>query len=73
MRPDPHRYRRNSGYSSGSKGWRVAGSVLQDANTQASTAVDVAVKVAAGETVEERYDVPFQLITIDNVDEYIEQ
>ena len=55
------------------KDGRVAGSVLQDANTQASTAVDVAVKVAAGETVEERYDVPFQLITIDNVDEYIEQ
>lgn len=55
------------------KDGRVAGSVLQDAKTQASTAVDVAVKVAAGETVEERYDVPFQLITIDNVDEYIEQ
>ena len=29
------------------KDGRVAGSVLQDANTQASTAVDVAVKVAA--------------------------
>ena len=55
------------------KDGRVEGSVLQDANTQASTAVDVAVKVAAGETVEERYDVPFQLITIDNVDEYINQ
>lgn len=55
------------------KDGRVAGSVLQDANTQASTAVDVAVKVAAGETVEEKYDVPFQLITIDNVDEYINQ
>lgn len=53
------------------KDGRVAGSVLQDANTQASTAVDVAVKVAAGETVEARYDVPFQLITIENVDEFI--
>lgn len=54
------------------KDGRLSGSVLQDAATQASTAVDVAVKVAAGETVEERYDVPFQLITIDNVDQYLE-
>lgn len=53
------------------KDGRVEASVLQDADTQASTAVDVAVKVAAGETVEARYDVPFQLITIDNVDEFI--
>lgn len=45
--------------------------MLQDADTQASTSVDVAVKVANGETVEARYDVPFQLITIDNVDEFM--
>lgn len=50
---------------------RLEGSVLQDAATQASTAVDVAVKVARGEEVEERYDVPFQLITKENVDQYI--
>ena len=50
---------------------RLEGTVLQDAATQASTAVDVAVKVANGETVEPKYDVPFQLITIDNVDDFI--
>ena len=50
---------------------RLEGTVLQDAATQASTAVDVAVKVAKGEAVEAKYDVPFQLITIDNVDDFI--
>ena len=50
---------------------RLEGTVLQDAATQASTAVDVAVKVAKGEEVEPKYDVPFQLITIDNVDDFI--
>lgn len=54
------------------KDGRLSGTVLQDANTQASTSVDVAVKIAKGESVEARYDVPFQLITIDNVDDFIE-
>ena len=54
------------------KDGRLSGTVLQDANAQASTSVDVAVKVAKGETVEARYDVPFQLITIDNVNDFIE-
>lgn len=52
---------------------RLNGTVLQDAATQASTAVDVAVKVASGEAVEAKYDVPFQRITIENVDEFIEE
>ena len=55
------------------KDGRLSGTVLQDANSQASTAVDTAVKVASGEEVEERYDISFQLITIDNVDQYIEE
>lgn len=50
---------------------RLSGTVLQDAATQASTTVDVAVKVAKGEAVEAKYDVPFRLITIDNVDDFI--
>lgn len=54
------------------KDGRLSGTVLQDANTQASTSVDVAVKIAKGEDAETRYDVPFQLITIDNVDDFIE-
>jgi len=51
---------------------RLSATVLQDANGQATTAVDVAVKVAKGEKVESRYVVPFQLITQENVDKYIE-
>lgn len=54
------------------KDGRLSGSVLQDANTQASTSVDVAVKVVKGEAVEANYDVPFQLITIENVDDFME-
>ena len=50
---------------------RLSGTVLQDANGQATTAVDVAVKVAAGEKVDSRYDVPFQLITSENVDQFL--
>ncbi len=54
------------------KDGRLSGTVLQDADSQASTAVDTAVKIAAGEEVEALYDIPFQLITIDNVDQYME-
>ena len=46
--------------------------MLQDANGQASAVIDVAVKVGIGEEVESRYNVPFQLITADNVDDYLE-
>lgn len=53
------------------KDGRLTATVLQDAVGQASTSMDVAVKVANGETVENLYKVPFQLITIDNVDDYI--
>ncbi len=53
------------------KDGRLTATVLQDAEGQASKAVDVAIKVANGETVDERYKVEFQLITIDNVDDYI--
>lgn len=49
---------------------RLNGSVLQDAVGQASTAIDVAVKVAVGEEVEGRYKVPFQLITPENVADF---
>lgn len=49
---------------------RLDGTILQDAKGQASTAVDVAVKAALGETVESLYYVPFQLITIDNVADF---
>ncbi len=51
---------------------RLSASVLQDANGQASTVVDVAVKVAAGEEVAVRYKVPFQLITQENAADFME-
>lgn len=53
------------------KDGRLSATVLQDAEGQASTSIDVAVKVANGETVESRYKVDFQLITSENVDDYL--
>ncbi len=55
------------------KDGRLSATVLQDAQGQASTAIDVAVKAAKGENVDQRYKVDFQLITSENVDEYIEK
>lgn len=49
---------------------RLSGTILQDAKGQAETVLDVAVKVAMGETVDTMYEVPFQLITIDNVADF---
>lgn len=49
---------------------RLTGTILQDAQGQAETVLDVAVKVAMGETVDPLYEVPFQLITIDNVADF---
>lgn len=51
---------------------RLTATILQDAYGQASKAVDVSYMVASGEAVEKEYMVPFQLITSDNVDEFIE-
>jgi ABC-type sugar transport system, periplasmic component len=51
---------------------RMTASVLQDAFNQAKTVVDVAYKVAKGEKVEKDYKVPFQLITKENVKDFIE-
>ena len=53
------------------KDGRLDATVLQDANSQASTAIDVAVKIINGEKVDSRYQIPFQLITAENVDEYL--
>ena len=55
------------------KAGEMACSVLIDAETQAEIAMDAAVKIANGEKVEEVYWVPFELITADNVDEYMNQ
>lgn len=50
---------------------RMAATVLQDAQKQAETTMEVAHNIAKGEEVEKEYIVPFQLITIDNVDDYL--
>lgn len=54
------------------KDGRLSATVLQDAKGQATAAIDVALKVAAGEEVESRVKVDFQLITQENVDQFIE-
>lgn len=46
-------------------------SILQDSKSIAEASIDVALKLAAGETVEPQYDIPYALVTIDNVDEYL--
>lgn len=51
---------------------RMTATVLQDAYNQAKTSVDVAYKAAKGEVVEKDYKVPFQLITKENVKNFIE-
>lgn len=49
---------------------RLSGTILQDAKGQAETVLDVAVKAAMGESVDPLYEVPFQLITKDNVADF---
>ena len=45
--------------------------VLQNYTSQAQTAVDVVVKAANGEQVDDWYDVPFELVTKDNIGDYL--
>lgn len=54
------------------KDGRLSATVLQDANGQATATIDVALKVVAGEEVDSRVKVDFQLITQENVDDFIE-
>lgn len=44
--------------------------VFQNATAQSQTAIDVAAQAAQGEEVDDWYDVPFELVTIDNVADY---
>lgn len=50
---------------------RLACTVYQNAKEQAIKALEVALKAAAGEEVEKLYDVPYELITAENVDEFL--
>lgn len=50
---------------------KLDATVFQDAKGQAEKSVEVAVMAAKGEKVEKHYDIPFQLITKENVDEFL--
>ncbi|WP_028392031.1 substrate-binding domain-containing protein [Bacillus cihuensis] len=52
------------------KGEMIA-TVYQNAIEQGKTVVDMAVKAAKGETIEKQYEIPFELVTDENVDEYL--
>ena len=54
------------------KDGRLDATVFQDAYGQATMAVEMAYKMVKGEEVEAETYVPFQLVTIDNVDNYLE-
>ncbi|WP_207721758.1 sugar ABC transporter substrate-binding protein [Christensenella tenuis] len=54
------------------KDGRLDATVFQDAYGQATMAVEMAYKMVKGEEVESETYVPFQLVTIDNVDNYLE-
>lgn len=54
------------------KAGELDATVLQDANGQGAGSVDVAYKIANGDTYEKNTSIPFVLITKDNVDQYLE-
>ncbi len=54
------------------KDGRLACTVYQNAREQAIKVLDVALKAAAGETVEKMYDVPYELVTKENVADYMD-
>ena len=49
---------------------RLNCTVLQNSAAQARTAVDVAVKIAKGESIDKLYDIPYELVTKQNVAKY---
>ncbi len=53
------------------KAGELDGTVLQDANGQGAGSIDVAYKIVAGEKYEKITNIPFVLITKDNVDKYL--
>jgi len=50
---------------------KLTASILQDSKTIGEKAVDVAIELANGKAVEEEYDIPYQVITIDNYTEFL--
>ena len=50
---------------------KVTASILQDSKTIGAKAVDIAVDLANGKTVEKEYDIPYQLITKENYTDFL--
>lgn len=53
------------------KAGTMYGTVFQNADAQGRGALNVAVKVALGEDVEKVYTVPYEMVTAENVDDYL--
>jgi len=53
------------------KAGRLDATVFQDAKGQGGTAVEMALKLARGEKVESELFIPFQLVTRENVDQFL--
>ncbi|NMB55501.1 MAG: substrate-binding domain-containing protein, partial [Leptolinea sp.] len=53
------------------KNGELDATVLQDANGQGKGSIDVAYKIVAGEKYDKVTNIPFVLITKDNVDKYL--
>ena len=53
------------------KNGKMIATIFQDAKGQGEGAVDAAIKLANGEKVEKIIDVPYQLITKDNMAEFV--
>ena len=53
------------------KGGRLDATVFQDAQGQGSTAVETALKLARGEHCQKEVFIPFQLVTRENVDQFL--
>ena len=47
-------------------------SILQDSKTIGSKAIDVAIDLANGKSVEKEYDIPYQLIEKENYTDFLE-
>lgn len=53
------------------KDGKMIATVFQNAKVQGETVIEMAIKAAKGEQIEKRYEIPFELVTKDNVDQYI--
>lgn len=53
------------------KDGKMIATVFQNAKVQGETVIEMAIKAAKGEQIEKRYEIPFELVTKENVDQYI--